>query len=143
MRAQRAAYRKTVHRVHIEPGQRGLPAQQVEGLLKTFFLVFMAFNDGDDLPTRAVLRERFGEAVRLLAMIFRGQHARYDRNMRARRHKLAHQFTGQASIQPRFHAHDAGAAAVRGVGRDANHGNASFLGLVDQGLEARRISGGQ
>src|SRR5678815_4373628 len=84
MRAQGATYRKTVHRVHIESGQRGLPAQQVEGLLKTFFLIFMAFNDVDDLSSRAMLRECLGKAVRLLAMIFRGQHARHHCDMRTR-----------------------------------------------------------
>ena len=134
MRSQRPAHRQTVHRVDVESGKLRRLAKQLECLLKTLVFVLVSFDYSEDLSPGAMLGERFRKTSRFLAMIFRVQHAGYDRYLRTRRHKLTHQFSSQTTVQLRFHTHDAGAPAFGSVGGDADYANSLFLGFVNERL---------
>src|SRR5690242_19593374 len=69
MCSQGAAHRQTVDRVHVEPSKIRSASQEIERLLKALLLVFVAFDDGENLSPSAMLRERFRKAVAFLAMI--------------------------------------------------------------------------
>src|SRR5579859_84269 len=67
---ERAADGQTVHGVDINSGESGDSAQKFKSFLKTFFFVFVAFNDAEEFPARTMLRKHFCEAVRFFAVIF-------------------------------------------------------------------------
>src|SRR6202521_625537 len=98
-RPNRVAHRQTIYRVYVDPGKPRDTAQKVESFLEAFIFIFVRFNDAHDLPASAVPRERFRKAIGFLAMILGSEHARNDRNPRASRNELAHQFTGKTAIQ--------------------------------------------
>src|SRR5437016_6438835 len=76
-------------------------------------------------------------------MILGSEHARNDRNLRTTRNELAHQFTGQAAIQRRLHADDAGTAALGGIGGYANYTNTFLFRIVNERSQIFWISCGE
>src|SRR5689334_12713200 len=90
-----------------------------------------------------MLRKCLRKPMGFLAMVFGRQHACYDSHFRTGEYKLAHQLSGQASVEIRFDAYNARTAAFRGIGGYTNDPNTLAFGLVDQRGKTLRVPCGQ
>ena len=79
----------------------------------------------------------------VFAVIFGREHAGDDRYFGTRRHTLAHQFAGEATVQVRLDADDARTVAFRSIRGNTNDAYSFFLCFIDQWRQILRTSGGE
>jgi len=114
-RAKGAADGKAIHGINVEAGNAGDMAKEVKCLLKALVFVLVPLDNGDHLSSWAVAWKCFGEAVRLLTVIFSTEHASNNRYLRAWWNEFTHQLAGKAAIQPRLDANDTRSLALRSI----------------------------
>src|SRR5262249_12284480 len=95
---------QAVHRTDVNAAEAWMAHQQLARFAIAFFGRLVRLDHGSNFAVYTILFEAFIKSLHFQAMLFSCKDAGHDCRFGARRHKLRHQLSRQASIEFRVYA---------------------------------------